>query len=256
MALQGTLQNKGAVSFGLPFYGTANRSAYRPQLATDDVEATPIYNLLAMDSPFGRLMHVETIPIMTVAIYLLAIFYMNRKTKGRLHKPWIPTTRGAASIIIFTYNSAVSAFSAWVFISSFRILQRRWPSSSDANYVSRAVDIICNVDGGHPNGFQPIRDDPSRSDSIAYYVWLFYLSKYIEIVDHVITLIKGKEVSFMHAFHQSGAILVSWVASRSSEIGRLGVASLAGMMLNTAFHSTIVCQEYSFLMSSKIYGDG
>jgi hypothetical protein len=176
---------------------------------------------------------------------------MNRRNKGRSHKPWISTKKGAASIVIFAYNSALSAFSAWIFISSFRTLQRRWPSSNDTNYVSRAVDIVCNIYGGHPNGFQPNRDNPSRSESIAYYVWLFYLSKYVEIIDHVITLAKGKEVSSMHAFHHAGAILVFWVASRSSEIGRLGVASLAGMMLNTAFHTVIVCQLYLFLIPFK-----
>lgn len=248
MALHRTFQNEETVSFGLPFYGATYKSASRPQLARDNVEATPIYNLLAMDSPFGHLMHVETMPFMTVAIYLLAVFYMNRRNKARSHKPWISTNTGAARFIIFAYNSALSAFSAWVFISSFRILQRRWPSSNDTNYVSRAVDIVCNIDGGHPNGFQPNRDNPSRSDSIGYYVWLFYLSKYVELIDHFITLIKGKEVSFMHAFHHAGAILVLWVASRSSEIGRLGVGSLAGMLLNTAFHTVIVCRQYSFLI--------
>ncbi|OJJ97480.1 hypothetical protein ASPACDRAFT_80375 [Aspergillus aculeatus ATCC 16872] len=192
-----------------------------------------------MDSPFGRVMQGETIPIMTVAIYLLAVFYMNRRNRGRSHKPWISTTGGWAGTMIVAYNSALSAFSAWIFLSSFRVLQRRWPSSNDPDYASRAVDILCNVDGGHSNGFQPSRDHPGRSNSIAYYTWLFYLSKYVELVDHVITLTKGKEVSFAHVFHHSGAILALWVAVRCAEVGRLGVASLAGMMANTAFHTVI-----------------
>ncbi len=41
-------------------------------------------------------------------------------------------------------------------------------------------------------------------------VWLFYVSKYYELFDTVILLLKGKPSSFLQTFHHSGSIISLW----------------------------------------------
>ncbi|KNE70701.1 hypothetical protein AMAG_15456 [Allomyces macrogynus ATCC 38327] len=45
------------------------------------------------------------------------------------------------------------------------------------------------------------------AQALAYYTWVFYLSKYYEIFDTVILLVKGKRSSLLQTYHHIGAIL-------------------------------------------------
>lgn len=49
---------------------------------------------------------------------------------------------------------------------------------------------------------------------LTFYSYLFYLSKYYEILDTIIILLKGKPSSLLQSYHHSGAILCMWSGTR------------------------------------------
>lgn len=78
---------------------------------------------------------------------------------------------------------------------------------SEWNYTDKAIKLI----GGRP--------DPSDvgriwNEGLAFYGWLFYLSKFYEVVDTAIVLAKGKETSFLQTFHHTGAMMSLWAGIR------------------------------------------
>lgn len=46
---------------------------------------------------------------------------------------------------------------------------------------------------------------------VHFWVWNFYVSKYYELADTAILLIKGKPSSFLQTFHHSGSIIGMWI---------------------------------------------
>lgn len=50
---------------------------------------------------------------------------------------------------------------------------------------------------------------------LATWTWIFYISKYYELLDTFILLKKGKQSSFLQTFHHSGAILSMWLLTAS-----------------------------------------
>jgi len=67
---------------------------------------------------------------------------------------------------------------------------------------------------------------------LGVWAWLFYLSKYYELIDTLILLLKGKPSSFLQTFHHTGAIIGMWslIVSRSSSV-------IIFVALNSFIHS-------------------
>ncbi|CAG8564734.1 841_t:CDS:2 [Paraglomus occultum] len=52
------------------------------------------------------------------------------------------------------------------------------------------------------------------NESIGYWAYLFYLSKYYEIIDTIIILMKGRRSSFLQSYHHAGAIITMWITTK------------------------------------------
>ena len=52
------------------------------------------------------------------------------------------------------------------------------------------------------------------NEGLAFYGWLFYLSKFYEVVDTFIILAKGKKSSILQIYHHSGAMMSMWAGIR------------------------------------------
>ena len=52
------------------------------------------------------------------------------------------------------------------------------------------------------------------NEGLAFYGWLFYISKFYEMVDTAIILTKGKKSSVLQTFHHAGAMLCMWAGIR------------------------------------------
>ena len=52
------------------------------------------------------------------------------------------------------------------------------------------------------------------NEGLAFYGWLFYLSKFYEVVDTLIILAKGRKSSLLQTYHHAGAMLCMWAGIR------------------------------------------
>lgn len=51
-------------------------------------------------------------------------------------------------------------------------------------------------------------------EGLAFYGWLFYLSKFYEVVDTAIIIAKGKKSSLLQTYHHAGAMICMWAGIR------------------------------------------
>lgn len=66
------------------------------------------------------------------------------------------------------------------------------------------------------DGLGPEATDAGRiwNEGLAFYGWLFYLSKFYEVVDTFIILAKGRKSSLLQTYHHAGAMLSMWAGIR------------------------------------------
>ena len=84
-----------------------------------------------------------------------------------------------------------------------------------------------------------------RPMSIASALWLYYLSKILELLDSVFFILRGKynQLTFLHVYHHSSMIALAW-----SNVNFLpGGNSVVGTLLNCGIH--IMMYSYYFLAS-------
>lgn len=118
-------------------------------------------------------------------------------------------------------------------------IKQTLPGWEGEHKLARTVDGLCKLHG--PRGYGSAasfsltdyawkltdrtmkldRDLPDTTDvgrlwneGLAFYGWLFYLSKFYEIVDTFIILVKGKNTSTLQTFHHAGAMFCTWAGIR------------------------------------------
>jgi hypothetical protein len=75
-----------------------------------------------------------------------------------------------------------------------------------------------------------------------YLGWLFYMSKFYEVVDTLIILARGKKSSTLQTYHHAGVIVCGWAVMRyESPLG------LVAVLLNGGIHTLMVNRPTSCL---------
>lgn len=89
-------------------------------------------------------------------------------------------------------------------------------SAATYNETSSAWQIANRAFHLAADGLGPESTDVGRmwNEGLAFYGWLFYLSKFYEVIDTAIILAKGKKSSFLQAYHHAGAMLCMWAGIR------------------------------------------
>lgn len=102
--------------------------------------------------------------------------------------------------LILVHNAALAVYSGWTWARMFPLV----------------VDFF--LQGWSAAGFQGVKlalcSMPTNFPQLGVYAYIFYLSKYYEVVDSVVLLLKGKRVSNLQSYHHAGAIICMWVAYR------------------------------------------
>ncbi|KAF9423742.1 hypothetical protein BGZ94_008193 [Podila epigama] len=93
--------------------------------------------------------------------------------------------------LVFVHNTILCVYSAWTFYGMFNAWRTCFASHS-------FMDAVCDTD----NTFW---------DQLGYYSYYFYLSKYYEIVDTIIILLKGRRSSLLQTYHHAGAIITMYL---------------------------------------------
>ncbi|KAG8528864.1 uncharacterized protein KY384_006553 [Bacidia gigantensis] len=178
-------------------------------------------------------------PVVIATAYAVAVTLMNRKNAERSHKPWAFSKSAAFYFAVIAHNVFLALYSLWTFSGMIRAIRNSWPGVNGAYGLAGAADALCKMHGPRGPGSAAIYDmatqtwgisdvtmnleggNPDTTDvgrlwneGLAYYGWIFYLSKFYEVVDSFIILAKGKNTSFLQTFHHTGAMFAMWSGIR------------------------------------------
>lgn len=125
-------------------------------------------------------------------------------------------------VLVLIHNILLCVYSIWTFIGmtttihkiSNKILPQFLDSvkSNPASKVELFWQCICNNSDADKSFWYNYAQHNLKG--LTFYGYLFYLSKYYEILDTVIILLKGRPSSLLQSYHHSGAILCMWSGIR------------------------------------------
>lgn len=167
----------------------------------------------------------------TIIAYVLAVQvanYRNKtvplKPKGNILKPKKQWT--AFDIFVVLHNLALTVFSGITFVNVFILFIN--------NFRTRPLlEGFCDLDKTWSNS------------GVAMWIWIFYLSKYYELLDTFILLSKGKQSSFLQTFHHAGSIISMWLQA-ATRLSFGWVFVLFNSFIHTVMYTyyTLTCFGY------------
>ncbi|KDN53016.1 hypothetical protein K437DRAFT_253668 [Tilletiaria anomala UBC 951] len=207
------------------------------RLATQPYPAYP-HGIFVSRQVFELSMSAWT-PVAIGALYLL----MSKTANSRLKRRIAQNKRGEApppkdyikgskilSNLVLAHNAALAVFSAWAFWGTFtRVVPYFWHGATQGG-LQGLGNAYCTVPTHDPTGLGGI-------------LWWFYISKYYEIFDSIILILKGKKVSNLQSYHHAGAIAAMWSGVRYS-----ASAIFIFSMFNGAIHTLM----YSYYTLSTL----
>jgi len=153
----------------------------------DDLEKTQLYQIsMAWQTP-----------IFTSLLYVLIVSTWSRYNKNNPTTAAIPLSQTAVfrgSVILHNFLLCIFSAVTWCYVIP-ELFYKVW--FIDDSYV--LYDVITEW----------------NRDVLGPWTWLFYVSKYYELIDTFILLLKGKPSSFLQTFHHTGAIIGMWTLSSS-----------------------------------------
>jgi len=157
----------------------------------DELETTRVYEFSIAWST----------PIFTSLLYLCIVTYWSRLNNlpmitQNTPKPPPKDLSYLFQAVVILHNLILCLFSAVVFISVFPELVRQLQGPD-------RIRVLFD----HSCGFY--------HKVLGIWAWIFYISKYYELIDTLILLLKGKPSSFLQTFHHTGAIICMWALTVS-----------------------------------------
>lgn len=186
---------------------------------------------------YNNALHVS-VPITFAIGYALIVTYLNKRNRERDNKPWAFSKSSVFYVLVLLHNVFLTVYSAWTCIGMVNAIRHTWPGWEGEHKLAKAADALCKLHG--PRGYGsaatygsdnkwsftdrlmkldaglPDTTDVGRlwNEGLAFYGWLFYLSKFYEVVDTFIILAKGKNTAFFQTYHHAGALFCLWSGIR------------------------------------------
>ncbi|OTA95806.1 hypothetical protein M434DRAFT_68827 [Hypoxylon sp. CO27-5] len=180
------------------------------------------------------------VPITIATVYAVTAKVLNVYNKSTGKKPWSISKTKAFHFFVVLHNVFLAVYSAWTWIGMFNALRRTVASPAGPDGWAGTVDSFCKFHGtpglGNALSYNPTlgtwesvtgttpltaEGSPSRADAgrlwnegLAFYGWIFYISKFYEVVDTLIILAKGKLSSTLQTYHHAGAMMAMWAGMR------------------------------------------
>lgn len=180
------------------------------------------------------------IPITIAIIYASTVTYLNQYNTKRNRKPWALSQTRRFRVFVILHNVLLAAYSFWTFLGMVNALRISVPGFKNPNGLAGTIDSLCKIHGprglGNAATFDPFTNvwnmanrklslsatgtpddtDVGRiwNEGLSFYGWLFYISKFYEVVDTFIILAKGKNSSILQTYHHAGAMMCMWAGIR------------------------------------------
>ena len=178
-------------------------------------------------------------PLTIAFSYGIIVYFLNNANRQRKNKPWAISKSSIFYSFVLLHNLFLAAFSLWTFAGMFHAIRQTWPGFHGENKWAAVADALCKIHGPRGlgraatfdyrtstwgftdrtmkllDGF-PDNTDVGRlwNEGLGFYGWLFYVSKFYEVVDTLIILAKGKTTSVLQTFHHAGAMMCMWAGIR------------------------------------------
>ncbi|KAK7188431.1 hypothetical protein DPSP01_004649 [Paraphaeosphaeria sporulosa] len=180
------------------------------------------------------------VPLTVAAVYATTISLLNAYNRKHGNKPWAISKTRAFYIFVIFHNVFLAVYSAVTCWAMIRSLKHAIPHYTEPNALVGTVDALCKIHGPRglgdavtynsetqqwqstnrniqldPNGL-PQSDDLGRvwNEGLAFWGWIFYLSKFYEVIDTLIIIFKGKRSTTLQTYHHAGAMLSMWSGIR------------------------------------------
>ncbi|KAI5465842.1 GNS1/SUR4 family-domain-containing protein [Mariannaea sp. PMI_226] len=180
-----------------------------------------------------------TVPLTIATLYAVTVKSLNSFNKSRNKKPWsISKTRPFFAFVVL-HNVFLCVYSAWTFWGMLSGMRRSIVNPMGPAGIVGTADSFCRLHGSAGPGNSIYYDEatssftsavsnapiingiPSQTETgrmwnegLAYYGWIFYISKFYEVLDTFIILAKGKPSSTLQTYHHAGAMLSMWAGIR------------------------------------------
>lgn len=164
--------------------------------------------------------------------YILAVQVANYRNRSLPTKPRAATAPKprkqwtAFDIFVVLHNIALTLFSGFTFLSILPLVIN--------NFRKRPfIEGFCDLDKSWSNA------------GVSMWIWIFYISKYYELLDTFILLTKGKQSSFLQTFHHAGSILSMWLQA-ATKLSFGWVFVLFNSFIHTVMYAyyTLTCFGY------------
>jgi hypothetical protein len=203
------------------------------------------------------------VPLTIATVYAVTAKLLNLYNKSTGKKPWAISKTLAFRWFVIAHNVFLAVYSAWTFWGMYSTLRRTMVNAAGPQGMAGWLDSMCRINGPAGLGNAAFYDDdldtwrtysseegvldetgrPSRfaqgrmwNEGLAFYGWLFYLSKFYEVFDTLIILAKGKLSSTLQTYHHAGAMLCMWAGIRY-----MSVPIWMFVFANSFIHSLMVC---------------
>lgn len=219
------------VKFGFP-----SKELFKFNYGTSPVPQSPFDNEV-LTKVFMSTMKVST-PLTIAIVYFSLVHYINPKiverqiklqhqleASGKAEKsnksrlpaaPFKFTKTPLFKLFVILHNLVLCLYSVWTFTGMISAINNT-KDLIKLNFEHNNIKIesnfqsffqsVCDIENGIFNLNLPF-------NSLLLYGWLFYVSKFYEVLDTVIILLKGKPSSLLQSYHHAGAMMCMWAGIR------------------------------------------
>lgn len=182
-----------------------------------------------LSNVFFKSMEVQT-PLTIATVYFLAVHIVNPMIlKRQINQATIkekdaqsmgakdlkrlkPAPFAMAKLPVFKWavllhNMVLCVYSAWTFVGILGVFSRSMTRIQSKTETDGAmvnfVHAVCDVKNG-------IFKQDAKGESLMTFGWWFYMSKFYEVLDTVIILLRGRPSSLLQSYHHAGAMMCMW----------------------------------------------
>lgn len=211
---------------------------YPPPRAPPAVDISPMHPFNISENFFTAALN-PMVPLTVSLVYAVTVKILNRYNRSRKLRPWAISKTRPFFLFVVLHNLFLALYSAWTFWGMLGGFRRTIISPTGPLGLAATADSFCRLHGPPGPGRSIFynestsqwssldvdaaigQDGPSAyqmgrmwNEGLAYYGWIFYLSKFYEVLDTFIILSKGKQGSTLQTYHHAGAMLCMWAGMR------------------------------------------
>lgn len=180
------------------------------------------------------------VPMYIGGTYVVLVTLINAYNRRNGNRPWWIATTRPFKLFVILHNIFLAVYSGLTFAAMTRAADHAWPGFDNSNGLAGVADALCKMQGPRglgdavtfnssttawdvknslinvmPGG-TPDPTDVGRlwNEGLAFWGWLFYLSKFYEVLDTFVIVAKGKRSATLQTYHHAGAMLCMWAGIR------------------------------------------